>query len=146
MTASESENLGIVRRLYEEVLNQNRPDLLPELVSEDIAFHSVTEARGMAEYRAMTERLRVAFGDMHFTIHDLIASGDRVAVRWGMDATHQGPLAGIAATGKTIHQRANVIYRMQAGKIAEGWAQMDQIGVLRQIGVDPLAHATAKKQ
>ena len=69
-----------------------------------------------------------------------------MVVRWSMDAKHQGPLAGIPATGKTIQQRANVIYRMQAGKIAEGWAQMDQIGVLRQIGVDPLAKATARKQ
>ncbi len=146
MTVSESENLGIVRRLYEEALNQNRPELLPELLSEDIAFHGVTEERGIVAYRTMTDRLRVAFGDMRFTIHDLIASGDRVVVRWSMDAKHQGPLAGIPATGKTIQQRANVIYRMQAGKIAEGWAQMDQIGVLRQIGVDPLAKATARKQ
>lgn len=141
-----SENLRIVRRLYEDALNQNRPELLLELLSQDIAFHGVTEERGIVAYRTMTDRLRVAFGDMRFTIHDLIASGDRVAVRWSMDAKHQGPLAGIPATGKTIQQRANVIYRMQAGKIAEGWAQMDQIGVLRQIGVDPLANATAKKQ
>ena len=146
MTAMESANREAVRRLYEEALNQNRPELLPEFISEEIAFHSVTEARGMAEYRAMTERLRVAFGDMRFTIHDLIASGDRVVVRWSMDATHQGPLAGIPATGKPIQQRANVIYRMEDGKIVEGWAQMDQLGVLKQIGANPLANATAKKQ
>jgi hypothetical protein len=132
MTISDAANIETVRRLYEEVLNQNRPELLPELLSEDIIFHTVTE-----------ERLREAFGDMHFTIHDLIASGDRVAVRWSMNATHRGPLAGIPATGKPIQQRANVIYRMKEGKIAEGWAQMDQIGVLRQIGIDPLANAKA---
>jgi predicted ester cyclase len=95
----------------------------------------------LAAYQAMTNRLRVAFGDMRFTIHDLIASGDRVVVRWSMTAKHHGPLAGIPATGKPIQQRANVIYRMEGGRIAEGWAQMDQMGVLRQLGIDPLASA-----
>lgn len=141
MTATETANLETVRKLYDEVLNQNQAELLPVLLSEDIAFHSATETRGIAEYRAMTERLRTAFAGMHFTIHDLIASGDRVVVRWSMDAKHEGPFAGIPATGKQIQQRANVIYRMESGKIAEGWAQMDQLGVLRQIGIDPLATA-----
>jgi steroid delta-isomerase-like uncharacterized protein len=142
MTAPEAANAETVRKLYDEALNQNRPELLPELLTEDIVFHSTTEEQGMAAYQAMTG-LRVAFGDMRFTIHDLIASGDRVVVRWSMTANHQGPLAGIPATGKPIQQRANVIYRMEGGKIAEGWAQMDQIGVLRQLGVDPLANAKA---
>lgn len=143
MTAPEAANAETVRKLYDEALNQNRPELLPELLTEDIVFHGTTEEQGMAAYQAMTGRLRVAFGDMRFTIHDLIASGDRVVVRWSMTANHQGPLAGIPATGKPIQQRANVIYRMEGGKIAEGWAQMDQIGVLRQLGVDPLANAKA---
>ena len=132
MTPAEAANAETVRRLYDEVLNQNRPELMPALLTEDIVFHSVTEEQGLAAYRAMTDRLRVAFGDMNFTIHDLMSSGDRVAVRWSMTAKHQGSLAGIPATGKPIMQRANVIYRMEDGKIAEGWAQMDQIGVLPQ--------------
>jgi steroid delta-isomerase-like uncharacterized protein len=144
MTASEAANIETVRKLYDEALNQNQPQLLPALLSEDILFHTTTDELGIAAYRALTDRLRTAFGDMHFTIHDLIASGDRVAVRWSMNAKHSGPLAGIPATGKSIQQRANVIYRMEGGKIAEGWAQMDQLGVLRQIGIDPLASAAAK--
>jgi hypothetical protein len=36
-----------------------------------------------------------------------------------------------------------VIYRLAEGKIAEGWAVMDQAGMLRQLGFDPLAAAKA---
>jgi steroid delta-isomerase-like uncharacterized protein len=139
MTASEAANIETVRKLYEEALNDNQPELLSELLSEDVVFHTTTEERGIAAYRALTEQLRAAFGDMHFTIHDLIGSGDRVVVRWSMEAKHQGAFRGIPATGKPIQQKANVIYRMEGGKVAEGWAQMDQLGVLRQIGIDPLA-------
>jgi steroid delta-isomerase-like uncharacterized protein len=143
MTASEAANIETIRKLYDQVLNQNKPELLPALLSEDVVLHTATEERGIAAYQALTDRLRVGFAEMHFTIQDLIASGDRVAVRWSMDAKHAGPFAGVPATGKRVEQRANVIYRLEGGKIAEGWAQMDQLGMLRQIGIDPLANAKA---
>jgi steroid delta-isomerase-like uncharacterized protein len=139
MTTAEQQNGQLVRRLYEEYLNQNHPELLSSLVSEDVVLHSATEERGIAAYAVLTDRLRTAFPDMHFTLLDLIACDDRVVVRWTMDATHEGPLAGIPATGKRVQQRANVICRMENGKIAEIWAQMDQVGMLRQLGIDPLA-------
>jgi steroid delta-isomerase-like uncharacterized protein len=143
MITAEQAHVETVRRLYEEYLNQNRPELLASLVSEDVVLHTATEERGIAAYAALTDRLRVAFPDMQFTLQDLIASDDRVVVRWTMEATHSGPLAGIPATGKRVQQRANVIYRFAGGKIAEGWAVMDQAGMLRQLGFDPLAAAKA---
>jgi steroid delta-isomerase-like uncharacterized protein len=141
MTSTEQAHGETVRRLYEEYLNQNRSEALPFLVSEDVVLHTATEERGIAAYAALTDRLRVAFPDMQFTICDLIVNDDRVAVRWTMEATHTGPLAGIPATGKRVLQRANVIYRFADGKIAEGWAVMDQAGMLRQLGFDPLVAA-----
>jgi steroid delta-isomerase-like uncharacterized protein len=143
MDAVETANARLVRRLYEEYLNQNRPELLPELVSETVVLHTMTEERGIAAYAALTDRLRVAFPDMQFTLQDVVASDDRVAVRWTMEATHSGPLVGIPPTGKRVQQRANVIYRCDDGKLAEIWAQMDQMGMLRQLGIDPLATVKA---
>ena len=143
MTTAEQANARAVRQLYENYLNENCTDLLPSLVSEDVAFHSVTEEKGIAAYAALTDRLRIAFHEMHFTLLDLIASDDRVVVRWTMDATHAGPLAGIPATGKRVQQHGTVIYRLENGRIAEVWAQMDRMGMLQQLGVDPLATVKA---
>ena len=143
MTTVEQANARTVRRLYENYLNENRTQLLPSLVSEDVAFHSVTEESGIAAYAALTDRLRIAFHEMRFTLLDRIASDDRVVVRWTMDATHAGPLAGIPATGKRVQQRGTVIYRLENGRIAEVWAQMDRMGMLQQLGVDLLATAKA---
>jgi steroid delta-isomerase-like uncharacterized protein len=143
MTSTERANVETVRRLYEEYLNQNRPELLASLVSEDVVLHGATEERGIAAYAALTDRLRIAFADMQFALQDVIASDDRVVVRWTMEATHAGPLVGIPATGKRVQQRANVIYRLVEGKIAEGWALIDQAGMLRQLGFDPVAAARA---
>jgi steroid delta-isomerase-like uncharacterized protein len=143
MTTVEETNATTVRRLYESYLNEKRTELLPSLVTEDVAFHATTEERGIAAYAALTERLRIAFHQMHFTLLDLITSEDRVVVRWTMDATHGGTLAGIPATGKRVRQHGTVIYRMHDGKVAEIWAQMDRMGMLQQLGIDPLATGIA---
>ncbi len=139
MNATEQKHIEIVRQLYEVVLNQDRKDLLPELLTEDIIFHGFTEERGRNGYQAVTERLRTSFPDLHFTLNDLIASHDRVVVRWTMHATHNGPLGNVPPSGKPVQQHAIVIYRFESGKIAEGWAQMDRLGVLQQIGAAPVS-------
>jgi steroid delta-isomerase-like uncharacterized protein len=139
MTDTERRQIEAVRQLYEDVLNQQRMELLPALLSDNVLFHTFTEERGLDGYRALAERLRISFPDLHFTLDDLIASGDRVIVRWTMQATHDGPLANVPATGKRIQQKAIVIYRFEDGKIAEGWAQMDRLGVLQQVGAAPAA-------
>lgn len=137
MTAIEQKQIEAVRQLYEQALNQQRTELLPALLSDNVQFHTFTEDRGIEAYKALVDRLRVSFPDLHFTLNDLIASGDRVVVRWTMDATHNGPLGNVPATGKRIQQKAIVIYRFEDGKIAEGWAQMDRLGVLQQLGAAP---------
>ena len=138
LTNTEQALAETVRSLY-EALNQNQPEVLPALVHENIVFHGGTEERGIAAYQTLVARLRVAFPDQHFTVQDLIVNEERVVVRWTMDATHGGPLAGIPATGKRVQQRAIVIYRFEGGKIVEVWAQMDQVGMLRQLGIEPLS-------
>lgn len=137
MTQAEQKQVEAVRRLYEEVLNHQRAELLPTLLSNDIVFHTFTEERGLDAYKALVERLRNSFPDLRFTLNDLIVSDDRVVVRWTMSATHNGPLGNVPATGKRIQQTAIVIYRFEDGKIAEGWAQMDRLGVLQQVGAAP---------
>jgi len=141
MTAIEQKQIEAVRQLYGEVLNQQRIELLPALLSDDVVFHSFTDERGLNAYKGLVERLRVSFPDLHFTLQDVIASNDRVIVRWTMHATHGGPLGNIPATGKPIEQKAIVIYRFENGKIAEGWAQMDRLGVLQQVGAAPAVGA-----
>lgn len=138
MTQHEQTNIAIVRSLYEDILNHSRVELLPTLIAQDVIVHP-GEEQGIRAYKAVIDRVQNAFSDRNFSIEDFIASGDRVAVRWTMEAVHSGPLAGLPATGKRVKQHANVIFRFEGGKIAEVWTQMDQVGMLRQLGIDPLA-------
>ena len=78
-----------------------------------------------------------AFPDQQWTIHDLVAEGDRVAARFTMRATHTGEFQGIPATGRSISVWAFTIYRIADGKIAEEWAEFDAMGMMQQLGVIP---------
>ena len=76
-----------------------------------------------------------AFPHYALVLEDLIAQGDRVAVRARFRGMHAGDLMGIAPTGKTIDVPFIIIYRVANGRIAEHWMSIDQMEVLKQLGV-----------
>jgi steroid delta-isomerase-like uncharacterized protein len=90
-------NKTLMRRAVEEVWNQGSADLLDELVASDFIIHApqaeIHGREGAKQYLAM---LREAFPDIHFTIEDQIADGDRVMTRWTARGTHKGAFQGIS--------------------------------------------------
>jgi steroid delta-isomerase-like uncharacterized protein len=145
MTKQEQANIATIRRFYGEAFGANRLDRLPELVAENVLLHPGDE-HGIDAYRTLLNRAQTAFSERRFSIESIIAGNDLVAVRWKMDAIHSGPIGGLAATGKPIQQNANVFFRFELGKIAEVWTQFDQMGVLRQLGFDPLRAAALQQR
>jgi predicted ester cyclase len=72
---------------------------------------------------------------VHFTIHDLIAEGDKVVCRWSYVATNTGPFLGREATQLKVTDEGNNIFRIENGKIADMWMAGDSLGLLHQLGV-----------
>jgi predicted ester cyclase len=73
---------------------------------------------------------------------DLIAEGDRVAMRGTVHGVHNGSLMGIPPTGKAIHISGFLIYRIADNKIVEHWMLADMPALLQQIGAMPVqSHA-----
>ena len=103
---SEQDNKAVVRRYYDEVLNQRKMDLLDELAVEDYVEHDPFpgQGNGLADLKARVAGLCGAFNPLHFTIEDVIAEGDKVVVRWTNAGTDSG--------GIDIHG-------LRGGKLAE---------------------------
>ncbi len=128
-------NKEAVLKLYEEVLNTGKFDLLNHFVAED--YTGVSGQKGPAAFAEPIKPLRQGFPDIRWTVEDLVAEGDRVAVRWIWRGTHTGPFRGFAATGKNVTNRGMVIFNFRDGKIIESWIETDRLGFLQQIGAVP---------
>ena len=95
------------------------------------------EATGPALLKEVFGRLHRAFPDLHITVEDLIAEGDKVVARDTVTGTHQGEYMGLPPTGKSITYNEIVICRFADGRIAETWGVVDVLSQLRQLGALP---------
>ena len=128
---------AIVRRYIEQVLNQHRHDLVEEFLTENIELHGSGLAPGLDVVKQWLTMFAAAFPDGHQVIEDVVAEGDRVVARTTFNGTHQGEMQGIPATGKLVSIPSITIFRMDNGKIAEGWLVSDNLGMMQQLGVVP---------
>ena len=133
---------AIVRRYIEQVLNQHRHDLVEEFLTENIELHGSGLAPGLDVVKQWLTMFAAAFPDGHQVIEDVVAEGDRVVARTTFNGTHQGEMQGIPATGKSVSIPSITIFRMDNGKIAEGWLVSDNLGMMQQLGVIPGPQAT----
>ncbi len=133
------ENKALVRRLYEEVLNKGNLGVIDELCSADVVDHSAPPGipSGIEGVKQMMAMYRAVFPDMHVTIEDLIAEGDKVVSRYTLRGTQKGNFMGIAPTGKQVTLTGIAIDHRVDGKVVEHWENFDQLGMMQQLGVSP---------
>lgn len=132
---SQEQNKNRVRRIYEQCLNAGKLELLDDLVAPE--FVGVQGERGPDGFENTLAGLRTAYPDIHFTIEDMIAEGDRVAIRWRWAGTQTGPQRGFPPSGAAVTDTGIAIYELRDGKIIRAWLETDRLGVLQQIGVVP---------
>src|SRR5216683_2629700 len=100
---SAESNKTIVGRLYEEVANNGKLDLLDELAVPDFEEHSPLPGQpgGIEGLKFRIASILTGFHPK-YTLHRVIAEDDMVAVYWTMTGTHQGDVMGIPPTGRTV--------------------------------------------
>ena len=107
--------------------------LHPHFISHDPPFPGAPD--GPEGMRLAAATLRQALPDWHSDVEALIAEGDLVAELFTASGTHQAELMGAPPTGKTLTLRGINIFRIDGDKIIERWGCLDQLGLLRQLGV-----------
>jgi steroid delta-isomerase-like uncharacterized protein len=76
-----------------------------------------------------------SFPDLHTNIEDMVAEGDKVAMRISATATHKGEFLGLPQTGKRIIIQGIFIYAVRNGQIFGQWEMLDSLGLMQQLGI-----------
>ncbi len=109
--------------------------LAVDMVNHDAPFRGAAEGReGIRQAAAM---FREALPDWHSVVDELVAEGDIVVERFTASGTHRGNLMGVPATGQTLILQGMQMFRIGHGKIVERWGRLDEMALLRQLGLVP---------
>jgi len=135
---STEQNKASVRRIFEEGLNQNKPGVFDELIAPSYVNHDLpAPVPGPEGFKMVIGLFLAAFPDMHATIEEALAEGDKVITRGYFTGTHKGDFQGIPPTGKQVNVKYIDIWRVENGKMVENWVRLDQLGMMQQLGVIP---------
>ena len=134
---AQNENVAAIERAVAH-MNQGNLDGYLELYAENVTVHGyppgVEGKAGVSEfYRAFAR----ALPDLELKADDVLAEGDKVAVRYSLSGTHSDELMGVPATGNKVELSGQSFFRFENGQVAERWQSLDGAALLTQIGALP---------
>ncbi len=127
------QNKEVVRDYYARVIIGRDLDAVAEFFVDERLVEGV---------RSGCFRYFEAFPDLHVSLDELIAEGDRVFLRSTMTGTHDGEYKGIPATGRHVATECAEVFRIADGRFAGYWCMTNVAGLMRQLTEEP-AIATA---
>jgi steroid delta-isomerase-like uncharacterized protein len=136
---STQDNKVIAHRIFEEVGSQGNFAVIDEAISPNFVYRTSAfpEFHGPGGFKEFFTEHRKTFPDLHYTVEDVVAEGDKVVARWTASGTHTGDMMGIAPTGKLVKAPGITIFRFAHGHIVEGRTVWDALAFLQQLGVVP---------
>ena len=136
-----ADNKAVVRRMFDQVINQGQLNLVDELF--DSGFETTTP-QGVLDregFKQFVVSWRAAFSDIHCDVVDLIAEDDQVAWAVRATGTHDGEFMGIPATGRHVDFNSLNIAEFRDGKAYRHTVMMDMPTLMAQLGVPQGASA-----
>ena len=137
-TEVEQKNKQVVRQFF-ELLDRHNTESMGQLLvsSTNYSFHigGMPSPVDWNEHKRLLAGVNNAFPDLHHEIVDMVAEGDKVAIRLSVTGTHKEEFQGIPPTGKKLSLYEMGFITIIDGKITEGWISADTMRLLQQLGV-----------
>jgi len=134
------QNKNLISHVVNEIWNKGKFDMIEKLVTDDFVIHTARpedDLKGPEQVKQFYTHLHKAFPDIKFTIKDQIAEADKVVTHYTVSATHKGEFKGIPATGNKVNFKGVDIDKISDGKFVECWSNIDELGLMQQLGVIP---------
>lgn len=139
--SEEAEAAKALAQRYIDGVNNKEESELRATFADDFLDKNAVQMSGLAEgvegLLQAHRMLDTAFPDIHFQIEDAVVEGDQLAIRITASGTQRGELFGIPATNKRISWSGHRILTIRDGRFTEGTNELDQVGIMTQLGVMP---------
>ena len=134
----EEQNKELARRFMEEAWGQGNQDVVDELLAENFVLQNPPQdvAPTKDGYRDWIAMTAAVFSVVETRIEDMIVEGDKVVTRWTYISTLTGEYMGAQPSDNQITMTGMSIDRFENGKIVEEWIEMDQLGMMMQLGME----------
>jgi steroid delta-isomerase-like uncharacterized protein len=125
--SAEEKNKALVRKFFEEAWDKGNLAAVAEFMATDYVAHHVPSGLppGADGLKQLIAAYRTAFPDLKSNLNDIFGKGDRVAFRWSVSGTHLGDWFGVSPTGDHVATTGITIFRIDGGKVVEGWTSID---------------------
>jgi steroid delta-isomerase-like uncharacterized protein len=135
------DRVTVVNRWFDEVWEQGRMESVDELFAADGIAFGIGEAgldvKGPEQFKPFIQKIRTAFSNVRFDIHENIVEGDTVVTRWTANLCHTGAGFG-PPTGRDVKVDGISWTRIQDGQIVGGYNNWDMLGLIQQINAEPI--------
>jgi steroid delta-isomerase-like uncharacterized protein len=135
---STEENKAVSRRFHEAIGKGSTQAVQEELASNYVAhFPGILVPLDAEGFKQLVTAFNTGFPESHFDFDDEFAVGDKVVTRWTWNAIHRGEFQGLPPTGKQVMMTGITILHIIGGKVVDNTVEMDQLGLLQQLGAIP---------
>lgn len=148
-TTEHSTEAGAVARAYFEAVAERDLEVMvgfyePGGTGE---IHGLVELTAPLSYRAWFANLFAAFPDFRFEILDVVAEGEKAAVRWRATGTFDGNarFEGMEPTGARVDLSGCDLLTIRNGKIQRNEAYMNGAQMAQQLGALPPPGSLAER-
>jgi predicted ester cyclase len=136
---------ALVPHFFQRVWNDRQVQLTELMWNPDVVFHSPLSeepVRGREELLQYVDVILGAFSELHFSIDDVIAGGDRVVLQVTQTGVHTGDYFGIPATGRRARMSEIFVFRTSpvgplGARIDEIWLSLNALNLMQQLGLFP---------
>jgi len=148
----EEDNKALIQRYFEEfdaaAQDGRGASVLDEFVAPDFIDHSPSPGftPDLEGLKQAYDHFLAASPDGYHIVEDMIAEGDKVMTRVSAYGTQTGELFGIPPTGKQLRMTGIAVHRIANGKIVEHWSELDNLGVMQQLGIVPTPEVPPPEQ
>lgn len=124
---------------FGEAINSGNLENIRGVVSENVKDHDPAEIQGKGAqgYIDFFSMMRKAFPDFNVDVEHMVTDDENVCFAYTASGTHKGNFKGVAPTGKRFKVRGMQISHFENGKLVERWGSTDELGILKQLGVNP---------